>query len=52
MEAKTGISDETRKKIKQQIEYLKEQMRHDNSDLDFETHLHMVKDLENILKCK
>lgn len=44
------LSEETRLKLKRQIERLKEQMRQDNSDLDFETHLHMVKDLENILR--
>lgn len=44
------LSEETRRKLKGQVAYLQAQMQRDNSDLDFETHLHMVKDLERILK--
>lgn len=46
------LTEETRQKLKLQIERLKEQMKNDTNDLDYETHLHMVKDLESILNGK
>ncbi len=45
-------SSDTRKKIQQQISLLRQQLNHDNNDLEFETHLHMIRDLESLLKTK
>jgi hypothetical protein len=45
-------SSNTRKKIQQQISLLRQQLNHDNNDLEFETHLHMIRDLESLLKTK
>lgn len=44
------MNAETRKKIERQIAALRKQMELDSSDLEFELHLHMVRDLEHLLK--
>lgn len=50
MEERKQLSEETRRKIRAQIASLKAQMRYDANDLEFETHLHMMRELENVLK--
>jgi excinuclease UvrABC helicase subunit UvrB len=45
-------SSDTRKKLQQQISLLRQQLNHANNDLEFETHLHMIRDLESLLKVK
>ena len=45
-------SSDVRKKLQQQISLLRQQLNHDNNDLEFETHLHMIRDLESLLKTK
>lgn len=44
-----GIPPETREKIQAQIDALKKRMQVDSNDLDYETHLHTVRTLQNIL---
>lgn len=50
MPERRKLSEETRRKLKEQIARLKAQMLKDNSDLDFETHLHQARDLERMIK--
>ena len=44
-----GLPLETREKIQAQIDALKKRMQVDSNDLDYETHLHTVRILQNIL---
>jgi hypothetical protein len=41
-----------RQKLQRQIDELKRRMQYDANDLDYETHLHMVRDLQRILDQK
>ncbi|MDQ0203874.1 aminoglycoside phosphotransferase [Pectinatus haikarae] len=43
------MTDETRKKLQARIEALKKRMNYDANDLDYETHLHMMRDLQRVL---
>ncbi|MBP2633621.1 MAG: hypothetical protein H6Q70_4249 [Firmicutes bacterium] len=45
-------SSDVRKKIQKQIALLRQQLDQANNDLEFETHLHMIRDLESLLKAK
>ena len=50
--SETQNSSDVRKKLQQQISLLRQQMDHANNDLEFETYLHMIRDLESLLKTK
>lgn len=50
MHASKELHAETRKKIQERIRLLREQLEKDHNDLEFETHLHMIRDLERLLK--
>ena len=41
--------EDTRKKIQKRIEELKHRMNYDANDLEYETHLHLMRDLQRIL---
>ncbi|TCS82024.1 aminoglycoside phosphotransferase [Pectinatus cerevisiiphilus] len=43
------MTDEVRDKLQKRIEELKRRMNYDANDLDYETHLHMMRDLQRIL---
>ena len=50
-----SLTDETRQKLQKQIDALKKRMLYDANDLDYETHLFMVRTLQKVLdreKCK
>lgn len=40
---------EVRQKLQQQIDALKKRMQYDANDLDYETHLHQMRELQRIL---
>lgn len=44
-----GLPLETREKIQAQIDALKKRMQIDSNDLDYETHLHIVRTLQRML---
>lgn len=44
------MQPETRANILRRIEALRKQMQQDGNDLEYEQHLHMVRDLESLLK--
>jgi hypothetical protein len=44
-----SLKPEVREKIQLQIDNLKKRMRYDANDLDYETHLHMMRDLQRVL---
>ncbi|MGP1574062.1 aminoglycoside phosphotransferase [Selenomonas sp.] len=44
-----SLSDETREKLQNQIDALKKRMLYDANDLDYETHLHLVRTLQKVL---
>ncbi len=44
-----SLSAETRQKLQQQIDALKKRMLYDANDLDYETHLHLVRSLQKVL---
>ncbi|MBP2631080.1 MAG: hypothetical protein H6Q70_1708 [Firmicutes bacterium] len=50
--SETKCTSDARKKLQQQISLLRQQLNHDNNDLEFETHLHMIRDLESLLRNK
>ncbi|WP_196593690.1 aminoglycoside phosphotransferase [Pectinatus sottacetonis] len=43
------MADEIRQKIQKRIEELKKRMNYDANDLEYETHLHIMRDLQQIL---
>ena len=50
-----SLTDETRQKLQKQIDALKKRMLYDANDLDYETHLFLVRTLQKMLdrkKCK
>ncbi len=44
-----SLEPEVRKKLQKQIDELRRRMQYDANDLDYETHLHQVRDLQRIL---
>lgn len=44
------LSAEVRKSVSMQIEALKKRMRIDSNDLDYETHLRLLRELSGILE--
>lgn len=52
MREEKGLSSQTRQKIEAQIAALRRQAPHDSSDLEFESHLQLIRDLEALLKRK
>lgn len=44
-----SLPEETRLKLQKQIDALKKRMLHDANDLDYETHLHLVRTLQRVL---
>jgi hypothetical protein len=47
-----SLKPEIRAKIQVQIDELKKRMQYDANDLDYETHLHMMRDLQRVLDKK
>ena len=47
-----SLDPEVRRKLQGQIDELKKRMQYDANDLDYETHLHLVRDLQRILDKK
>ncbi|WP_019553871.1 hypothetical protein [Propionispira raffinosivorans] len=47
-----SLKPEIRVKIQGQIDELKKRMQYDANDLDYETHLHMMRDLQRVLDKK
>lgn len=45
-----GLRPEARRKVEAQIAALRRQVPQDSSDLEFELHLQMIRDLEALLK--
>lgn len=45
-----ALSDETRRKLQAQIAAIRQEMQYAANDLEYETHLHTVRSLENLLK--
>ena len=44
---------EARERIQARIDSLKQRMMYDANDLDYETHLHLMRDLQRVLdKCQ
>lgn len=43
------LKKEVRERLQQQINELKKRMQYDANDLDYETHLHRVRELQKIL---
>ena len=44
-----SLTDETRQKLQRQIYALKKRMLYDANDLDYETHLFLVRTLQKVL---
>ena len=44
-----SLTDETRQKLQKQIDALKKRMLYDANDLDYETHLHLMRTLQRML---
>ena len=44
-----ALSQETREAIQRRIDELKKRMAYDPNDLDYETHLHQVRELQKLL---
>ena len=47
-----SLEPKVRQKLQHQIDELRRRMQYDANDLDYETHLHMVRDLQRILDKK
>ena len=47
-----SLKPEIRVNIQTQIDELKKRMQYDANDLDYETHLHMMRDLQRVLDKK
>ena len=47
-----SLKPEIRAKIQLHIDELKKRMQYDANDLDYETHLHMMRDLQRVLDKK
>ena len=47
-----SLDPEVRRKLQGQIDALKKRMQYDANDLEYETHLHLVRDLQRILDKK
>lgn len=45
-----SLQPDVRRKIQSQIDALKQRMLYDANDLDYETHLHQVRELQRILQ--
>lgn len=44
-----SLPDETRQKLQKQIDALRKRMLYDANDLDYETHLYLVRSLQKVL---
>lgn len=47
---KKAMSDDRRIKLKRRIAALREEMHHANNDLEYESYLNTVRELESLLK--
>ena len=47
-----ALSAEVREKLQRRIDELKKRMQYDANDLDYETHLKMVRELQKIVNAK
>ena len=47
-----ALSAEVREKLQRRIDELKKRMQYDENDLDYETHLNMVRELQKIVNAK
>ena len=47
-----ALSAEVREKLQRRIDELKKRMQYDANDLDYETHLNMVRELQKIINAK
>ena len=45
-----SLQPDVRRKIQSQIDALKQRMLYDANDLDYETHLHQMRELQRILQ--
>lgn len=52
MEDSMALSAEVREKLQRRIDELKKRMQYDANDLDYETHLNMVRELQKIVNAK
>lgn len=43
------MKEEVKNNLQKRIDELKRRMNYDANDLDYETHLHMVRDLQRVL---
>lgn len=44
-----ALSKEVKEKLQKRIEELKKRMQYDANDLDYETHLNMVRELQKLI---
>lgn len=47
-----ALSKEVKEKLQKRIEELKKRMQYDANDLDYETHLNMVRELQKLINRK
>lgn len=47
-----ALSSEVREKLQKRIEELKKRMHYDANDLDYETHLNQVRELQKLINAK
>ena len=47
-----ALSQEVKNKLQKRIDELKRRMQYDANDLDYETHLHQVRELQNLINRK
>ena len=47
-----ALSQEVKDKLQKRIDELKRRMQYDANDLDYETHLHQVRELQNLINRK
>lgn len=47
-----ALSPEVREKLQKRIEELKKRMHYDANDLDYETHLNQVRELQKLINAK
>ena len=47
-----ALSQEVKEKLQKRIDELKKRMQYDANDLDYETHLNQVRELQQLMKGK
>ena len=47
-----ALSQEVKDRLQKRIDELKRRMQYDANDLDYETHLHQVRELQNLINRK